>query len=374
MNRTILPFFSALAVSLVLLAGCSESIDGQESSTEEAAIVAAPGQTRTVRVTAMAIEARSFEEIIPLTGTVSAPLDASLSAQAAGTLLSLLETGTRVQEGDVVAKLDDRLIRAALDQARGTLSSVESQARLAEETWRRQEPLYQDSIISVLEYENVLTQRNQAQAALTQAKAAVAQAEQQSENTFVRAPFDGVVEERYVEKGEQLMPGMQVARIVNTRQLKVVAGVPETYSSDIRRGTVADLSFRAYAGGDRKETISFVGSVINPQNRTFQIEIEIDNPNGLLKPAMIVDIKLTRRVMTDQVVIPQTAILRDENGSSVYVAVQSNGGFIAERRAITLGPSYAGQTVVLDGISTGDRVITAGQTSVAEGDNVTVAN
>ena len=193
MNRTILPFFSALAVSLVLLAGCSESIDGQESSTEEAAIVAAPGQTRTVRVTAMAIEARSFEEIIPLTGTVSAPLDASLSAQAAGTLLSLLETGTRVQEGDVVAKLDDRLIRAALDQARGTLSSVESQARLAEETWRRQEPLYQDSIISVLEYENVLTQRNQAQAALTQAKAAVAQAEQQSENTFVRAPFDGVV-------------------------------------------------------------------------------------------------------------------------------------------------------------------------------------
>ncbi|MDA0377985.1 MAG: efflux RND transporter periplasmic adaptor subunit [Bacteroidetes bacterium] len=374
MNRTILPFFSALAVSLVLLAGCSESIDGQESSTEEAAIVAAPGQTRTVRVTAMAIEARSFEEIIPLTGTVSAPLDASLSAQAAGTLLSLLETGTRVQEGDVVAKLDDRLIRAALDQARGTLSSVESQARLAEETWRRQERQETRGRGVGLEYENVLTQRNQAQAALTQAKAAVAQAEQQSENTFVRAPFDGVVEERYVEKGEQLMPGMQVARIVNTRQLKVVAGVPETYSSDIRRGTVADLSFRAYAGGDRKETISFVGSVINPQNRTFQIEIEIDNPNGLLKPAMIVDIKLTRRVMTDQVVIPQTAILRDENGSSVYVAVQSNGGFIAERRAITLGPSYAGQTVVLDGISTGDRVITAGQTSVAEGDNVTVAN
>ena len=378
MSRKLPILFLSLALASFLLTGCSDSTNGQDPEPGSEAVSTSPAsgavQSRTVRVTTMTIEPGTFEDIVPITGSVMAPQDASLSAQAAGTLTEIAESGTRLAEGDVVARLDDRLIRAALEQARASLSSAKSQARLAEETFRRQEPLYQDSIISALEYENVLTQRNQALSVLAQAEAAVAQAEQQLENTLVRAPFPGVIEERFAERGEQLMPGTPVARIVNTRVLKVVAGVPETFAADIRTGTPVDLSFRAYSEGDRTETVSFVGSVINPQNRTFQIEINIDNPSGILKPAMIADVKLTRRVLTDQVVIPQTAILRDENGTSVYLAVESDGRTIAQRRSIELGPSYAGRTVVSSGLSFGDHVITAGQTSVAEGDQISIAN
>lgn len=316
----------------------------------------------------------TFSEIIPITGSVSAPEDASLSAQAAGTLTELVEVGTRVDEGDVVARLDDRLIRAALDQARASLASVESQAQLAEETWRRQEPLYSDSIISALEFENVTTQRNQARAALAQAEAAVAQAEQQFENTYIRAPFPGTVEERFANPGEQVMPGAPVARVVNTRNLKVIAGVPETYAADIRQGTKVLLSFRAYTDDTREETISFVGSVINPQSRTFSIEVAISNSDGILKPAMIADMKVTRRVLENQMVIPQTSILRDENGTSVYVAVNDGGNLVADRKSIRLGPSYAGMTVVSEGLVPGDEVIITGQTSVTEGDVIEVSN
>ncbi|MDE2995308.1 MAG: efflux RND transporter periplasmic adaptor subunit [Bacteroidota bacterium] len=381
MNRNFLILLSSSVLVAVLVSGCGASPEAAASTdsdrSEETATQtpdAGVSNSRTVRVSTLRVEPGVFEEIVPLTGSVTAPQDASLSAQTAGTLIELVSVGTQVDEGAVVARLDDRLIRAGLEQARANLTSSESQFRLAEETYRRQEPLYRDSIISALEWEGVTTQRNQARSVLAQAEAAVAQAEQQLEYTFVRAPFPGTVEERFAERGEQVMPGSPIARVVNTRSLKVVAGVPETYAADIRRGTPVYLSFRAYADGDRDAVVSFVGSVINPQNRTFPAEVEIDNPSGVLKPAMIADVKLTRRVLEDRIIIPQTAILRDENGSSVYVATPSGNGHVADRRAIELGPSYNGRTVVDMGLSTGDLVITAGQTSVAEGDAVVVSN
>ena len=375
MKRILFTFLLLLAPA-ILVAGCSDASNAEDAaanSTEASVSSESPAQ-RIIRVSVLEMAPRTFEEIVPITGSVTAPQDASLSAQTAGTLVELVEVGTRVSENDIVARLDDRLIRAGLEQARANLASAESQARLAEESWRRQEPLFQDSIISALEFENVLTQRNQARSFLAQAQATVTQAEQQLENTIVRAPFSGTVEERFAEKGEQIMPGSPIVRIVNTRNLKVTAGVPETYAADIRRGSSVGISFSAYNGPDRRATVSFVGSVINPQNRTFQIEIDLDNPDGLLKPAMIADVKLTRRKLDGQMVIPQTSVLRDETGTSVYVLETSGSNTVAQRRVVTLGASYQGLTVVSAGLSTGDRVITAGQTAVSDGDQVTVSN
>jgi membrane fusion protein (multidrug efflux system) len=375
MTRLLLAFL-LLFTSALSITGCSDASNADDVATTGMSVSDEPESPaqRIARVSALDMTPRTFQEIIPITGSVMAPSDASLSAQTAGTLTELAAVGTRVESGQVVAQLDDRLIRAGLEQARAALASAESQARLAEETWRRQEPLFQDSIISALEFENVLTQRNQARSTLAQAQAAVAQAEQQLENTLVRAPFAGTVEERFAERGEQVLPGSPIVRVVNTRNLKVTAGVPETYAVDIRRGSGVTLSFRAYTAVDRQATVSFVGSVINPQNRTFQIEIDLDNPDGLLKPAMIADVKLTRRTLSNQMVIPQTAVLRDETGTSVYVVETIAGQTVAQRRSITVGASYEGQTVVTSGLASGDRVITAGQTSVSDGDQVTVAH
>ncbi len=381
MSRSYSCFFGVLSfIAVVFLTACGGSESAEltmNDSGESAAESASNGPTgsaRTIRVSAIEMVPSSFEEILPITGSLSAPQDASLSSQTAGTIVDLVEIGTRVEEGSVIARLDDRIIQAALNQARANLDAVQSQANLMEDMYRRQEPLYQDSIISAIEYENVLAQLNQAKAALAQSEAAVAQAEQQLENTFVKAPFSGIIEERFAEQGEQVMPGMPIARIVNTRRLKVMAGVPETYAADIRKGSSVSVSFRAYGGMTREATVSFVGSVINPQNRTFMIEIDISNDDGLLKPAMIADVQVSRRLLKEQIVLSQTAILRDENGSSVYVIVDTDGQNIAERRQIVLGPSYEGRTVVASGLAAGDRVITSGQTTVAEGDLVEIAN
>lgn len=368
-----------VAVFAAVFAGCgSDSGDRDvtdDSGTASAQAVAGNSdadETRTVRVETIELVPESFEDLIQVTGSLEAPDDALLSAQSSGTVTSLVPIGTSVQAGGVVARLDDRSVQAALRQARATLESAEATAELAEDTFRRQEPLYQDSIISALEYENVRTQLNQARAQLSQAEAGVAQAEQQLENTVIRSPFSGTVEERFVETGEQATPGMPVARVVGLRNLKVVAGVPERYSSDIEIGSDVRVRLRAYDLAPREAEVSFVGSVIDPESRTFRIEITLDNTDRLLKPEMIADLFLTRRVLENRLVVPQTAILRDENGFSVYTVDRSGEVPVARRVDVVPGPTYGGETVVSEGLNAGDEIIITGQNSVTDGDGLEI--
>lgn len=348
--------------STLFVSACGNSSANTEEETSSS--------RRVVKVNTITLSPSTFEEIIPLTGVLSAPNDASLSAQAAGTIIQMVEIGANVNEGNIVARLDDKLIKAALLQARATYESVLASADLAEDTFRRQAPLYSDSIISAIEYETVRTRLNQARAALDQAEAVVVQIEQQLAYTVIRAPFSGIIEERFTDKGEHVLPGTPVARIVDTRNMKVKVGVPERYSADIIKGSSVQISLKAYGGDFLSSSISFVGNVIHPKNRTFMIEVDVANDGRVLKPEMIVDVLITRRILLNQLVLPQSAILRDENGFSVYLIEHSGTNQIATRRQIILGPSYDGQIVVESGLESGQQVITAGHTMVTEGDFV----
>lgn len=361
---------SSLPFVLILgLAACSAP-DSQEPST--AAVDPAAPTRRVVRVETIRVEPSAFEDVIQLTGTVEAPNDATLSAQTGGTLDSIVPLGRFVKSGDVVAVLDADLIQATLEQARASLEAARAQENLAAGLLRRQEALYRDSIVSDLEFENVRTQSLQAQAERARAEAFVHQAEKQLDNTRVRAPFDGTVEERFAEKGEQVMPGSPVARIVNTSSIRVAAGVPERYATNVREGNTATVSFQAYGSDERQGRIRFASRVIDPGSRSFRIEIDLANPDGRLKPAMIANVRIVRERLEDRIVVPQTSILSDESSQSLFVVVAGPNGPQAERRTVILGPSYGGRVVIESGLAAGDEVVVVGQTNVTEGDAVEV--
>lgn len=364
---------SALAFAL-LLAGCAgadEASDAAQSDETTTTATATPN-VRSVRVETLTLQPTNFQNVIELTGSVEAQDDATLSAQSAGTLTSLVELGQTVRAGALVAQIDPKLTTAAVQQAEAAMGVAQAQFDLADDNLKRQEPLYQDSIISAIEYENARAQFNQARASLAQSQALLAQANEQLANTRITAPFTGKVEAHLVERGEQVSPGIPVVRIVNTNQVKVNVGVPERYAADITEGTPVEVSFKAYRGSRRAGTISFVGSVINPNNRTFPIELELDNADGLLKPEMVADVFVTREQLTDVVVVPQSSIVRDETGNSVFLVTDQNGQQVAERRTVALGGSYGGRTVVAEGLQTGDEVIILGQSNVTTGDQVEI--
>lgn len=370
--------FTTLLTLLVLIAaaGCSgETESGQE--TDGAIATASESDTpadtrRQVRVETIRLQPTSFEDVIEITGAVEAQHDATVSAQATGTLVYRVPRGASVPRNGRIAQIDSTLLHASYLQTRAQLDAARAQFDLANDSFKRQEPLFQDSIISAIEFENVRAQLNQAMAQLNQAKAMMSQIREQLENTRVTAPFAGTVETFMAEVGEMVSPGMQVARIVNTRRVKVTAGVPERYANEIEKGSAVRVLFDAYGGAEYTGEVTFVGRAININNRTFPVEIELENEKEMLKPEMVARIYLSREMLEDVIVIPQDAVPLDETGHSVFVVIDENGTLVAERRSITIGPSYAGQVVVESGLYAGDEVVVTGQYSLTNGDAVEV--
>ncbi|MBO6576405.1 MAG: efflux RND transporter periplasmic adaptor subunit [Rhodothermales bacterium] len=378
MSRPLSSVTGGLIVALLLvLAGCAASGEDGSNGDAEPTTTATPAPTtRVVRVETAVVQPTTFEDVVQITGTIEAPNDASLSAQAGGTLEYIAPLGRTVGRGAVVARMDSELLAAALRQAEAILEVQKAQENLAQDNFNRQEPLFQDSIISALEFESVRTQLIQARAQRSQAESAVAQATKALDNTRVLAPFSGTVEEHYADAGEQLLPGSQVLRLVNTSRVNIVAGVPERYASDIQVGSGARASFSAYGIPDIEGVVRFASRVIDPQSRTFRVEVEVNNPDGALKPAMIANLLVTRAVLDQRLVVPITAVLREEDRSSVFVVTSPGDGTVqvAERRPVVLGASYRGLAVVESGLQAGDEIIVVGQTNVTEGDAIEIAN
>lgn len=354
----------ALLVGLAsLLAGC-----GNEGGTETAT---AQDRTR-VRVETLVLEPQRFEDIVEVTGNVDALNDASLSAEASGTLVHVAQRGTRVPEDSVVARVNPRSARAAVEQAQAQVESAQAQYALAQDTYGRQAPLYRDSIISASEFEGVRSQRTQALAALNQAKASLSQAQERLANTRIEAPFSGTVEERLQEPGEQASPGEQVVRLVNTQQVRVEAGVPERYANDLVQGDSVRVRVQSAPLDDRWGRLTFVGNTIDPASRTFPIEVAIDNPERRLKPEMVATVFVVRERLDDVLVAPRSAISRDEDGLDAYTVARTDSGAVVQSQRVTLGPASGNQVVVRSGLAPGDELVTVGQSDVARGDRVEV--
>ena len=362
--------FTALFV-LLLVAGCAQP---EEANTPTTAEASETPEQRQVRIETIVLRLSSFEDVIELTGTVEAYNDATVSAQISGTLERRAPRGSNVGRNSVIAIVDSTAMYASYLQGRAQLDLAQAQYDLAADTYSRQEPLFQDSIISALEFETVRAQYNQAAAQLSQAKAGVTQLRDQLDHARVTAPFGGTIETYFAEVGEQVAPGMPIVRIVNTRRVKVVAGVPERYANDIETGDRVRVAFDTYGASERTGTVSFAGRAINRGNRTFPIEILMENQDLALKPEMVASVFLTRDEIKEVLVVPQSALPLDETGHSVFVVVERDGQQIAERRRIDLGPSYAGMVVVESGLEAGDEIVVNGQYNLTEGDAVEVVN
>jgi len=339
-------------LAALTLAGCGLQ------DTDEAGKVTTSGRVLNVEVAA--VEPRDFSEVIRLSGTVVADRDVLVSAEESGIVTEVLvDKGSQVIQGQPIARIDDRLLSSQVAQAT-------AQAALAGEVWMRRQRLFEeDNVGSELAY---LEAKYQAQ----QAAAALATLQRRLERTVVLAPIKGVLDDLTVEVGAMVNPGTPVARIVGLDPIKVAAGVPERYASDIRPGSRATVIFDALEAQTFAVTIGFVGAAVNPSNRTFPIELSLPNPGRAVKPEMVADVAVVRRVVSGALVVPRDAVVRVEGGYSVFVAVAHDGLETVESRSVTLGPSQGNEVVITTGLRAGDRLGVVGQKQVAAGDRVRV--
>jgi len=348
---------AALSVSALAAAGCggdADSGDAQAAAPTDSAYV------RVINVEVRPVEVTSFVERIRLTGTAQATQDVTVAAEESGRIEEVVvEKGARVSQGQPLLRIDDSILRAQVEQAR-------ARAMLAEEVWQRRKRLYEDdqvgSAVAYLE----------ARATAEETAANLDVLEERLDRTVVRAPFDGILDDRMVELGETVSPGTPVARVVQLDRIEVTAGVPERYSPDVEVGSRATVSFPVLPDRTFEGEITFVGSTVNPRNRTFPVEFSLDNPNGVVKPEMVANIAVVRQTRDNAVVVPQEALVRTEDGFRAFVVDESADPAVARARDVVVGPAQENTVVIEEGLSSGDLLVVVGQQQVAEGDRVRI--
>lgn len=346
--------FAALSLPLLVAACGGDARAGEQEGGAQ------PQLTRVINVETAVLARAPFTEVVRITGTVQANRDVMVSAEESGLIREVLvERGAAVRSGQALARVDDALLRNQVDEAR-------ARADLARETWERRRRLFEDDGVG-----NELAYL-EARYGAEQAEAAARALEERLARTVIRAPFDGVVENREVEVGSMVSPGTATFRIVEVDPIKVTGGVPERFAADIDRGTAVRVTFDPLRGDVYEGTLSFSGVTVNPRNRTFPVETVIRNPGQRVKPEMVANLELVRRELEAALVVPQDALIRVEEGFVAFVVVDREGETFAERRHLRLGGSQRNLVVVEEGLESGDHLIVVGQQQVAHGDRVRV--
>jgi len=197
----------------------------------------------------------------------------------------------------------------------------------------------------------------------------VAQAKAMLSKTEIRAPFSGTIDEVFVEIGQVVSAGPQgLMRIVNLNNMYVSTSIPESYIGKLKVGTQVDV-FLTSLNKNYKGKVRQIGNFINPNNRSFGIEVSIPNPENLLRPNQVAKLKVIDYTVKNAIVVPSNVIQEDGKGNQfVFVATNSDGKTATAKKAmVTIGKSSDNVTEILSGLSANDIIVIEGVNTISEG-------
>ncbi len=196
------------------------------------------------------------------------------------------------------------------------------------------------------------------------------------QDTALKAPLNGLVLQKSVEKGTLVSPGKTGFVVADTSSVKAAFGVADIAVPEMKLGSKLSVETETMPGTEFLGQITSVFPAADPKSRVFNVEVTIPNQNHLLRPGMIVSLRVGRsEALQAQPVVPLNAIVKsttDPNGYAVFVVTEQGGRQIARVRNVKLGETYGNTIAVTDGVKEGDRVITTGVTLVRDGDSVKV--
>jgi RND family efflux transporter MFP subunit len=219
-------------------------------------------------------------------------------------------------------------------------------------------------------------QTAQAAARIKTAEALTEEAAIPLADTALKAPMSAVVIERKVEVGQLVSPGTPAFTLADLTSVKAAFGVPDLALRQIKLGDALKLSTDSLPGQEFTGRVTRVSPSADQSSRVFEVEVTIQNAQGLLKPGMIASIQVGEEVARAEMpVVPLTAIVRSKespNAYAVYVVEEQGGKQRARLRNVALGEAVGNGIVVTDGVKVGETVITNGATLVADGEDVQV--
>ena len=302
----------------------------------------AGGAESLLPVDVVVMQYSSVTDRIFSSGTVEANERIDLRAEVTGIVEAIyLTEGSRVQEGDLLLKINDSELQAQKSRA-------EYRYNLAAQQEERQRRLLEKGGVSQEDYDATLNQVNVFRSEMQLIDA-------QLEKTEIRAPFSGRIGLKYVSKGQFIGPDQPIASLQELDRVKIDFSVPERYAGRVQTG---DLMRFDVQGIDS----TFVGEVyaieprINTDTRTLSLRAISDNPEFLLYPGAFANIELVLEEIEEALMVPTISLIPGLNSQKVYVAVDG----MVEERIVKTGIRTSEKVQILEGLNPGDQVLTTG--------------
>lgn len=365
-----------------------------------------PAPTAAVPVTTATATERPIRRFIVATGTLTAQEQADVAAEVAGRIVATpVERGTHVVSGAELVRVADTEVGAQAQEAEANARQIEARlaivnggtfemdkvpevasaraaADLAQADFDRARMLVERKLLSQADFDRSRTQaestRRQYEAArntmeqqyqsLIAARARMALARKALADTVVRAPFEGVVEQRLVSAGDYVTKGTKVASVMRTNPLRVELTVPQPFISQVSAGRSVTFEVDAYPGETFTGQIRFVSPALKVDSRALIVEAVVANDSGRLKPGFFATARIEEATERPAILVPHSAVRLVSGSPRVYVV----SGTHAEERIVTTGQTVGDAFEITSGLSAGDTVATTNVALLVDGASLDV--
>lgn len=304
------------------------------------------------------IKPETFRHFIEVQGTVETDYNILIPAEKPGLVKEIyVEKGDEVEKGEILAEIDDIITKS-------TIEEVENGLELAKIVYERQKRLWDKNIGSEIQYLEAKNNKESLEKKLETLY------ESYNKRKII-APINGVVDEIMIKEGEMAMAGVGAIRVVQLKSLKIKANISEKYISSIKKGDTVRVTFPG-VGFCCTKPIEAVSQVINPDSRTFQIEIDLSHEQNTLKPNMVAVLEIFDYTSEEAIVVPLNTVQKKGNENFIFLAVNENNNWMAKRKAVKTGLYQGDKLEILEGLNFGDKIITVGFQNIADGELIRV--
>jgi len=340
-------------------------------------------EEREVPVKVFVIKPASISKSIKLTGAISSTEDVILYSKISEKLESInVKAGESVKEGQILAVQYNELLKQGVDAAEASLKNAQAQVNLVIQEFERSERLYKQNAVSQQQYDQILTQKQAAEAGLEQASAMMKQAKEQYQNSFIKAPFSGTVAAVYYEVNQMVPAGQPVIHLIGSGGMKAKLKVTAKDIPYIKQGLKTIIKFPSIPDTEFSGVVSSINKAVDAFTKSLEIEVQLNEKDARLKSGLFGEFYIEVTAKENTVVIPENALSRQteviiDRDKGIQTPVRKHYVFVvkesrAELIEVEPGISSNGRIEITSGMNNGDTLIIVGQNIVDEGQKVKV--
>jgi membrane fusion protein (multidrug efflux system) len=316
--------------------------------------------SKAILVSTFMAEKRPFEHKAEVRGSVESKKNVLIAAQAGGEIKRVhVREGQNVSKGQTLVSLDAEIIR-------NTIAELKTSLELATSVYERQAKLWEQKVGTEIQYLQAKNNKESLERRL-------ATAYSQLDQAILKAPFSGTVDQLPAKEGELASPGMPLVRLVSMDDSYIKADVSERFIGKFKAGDPVEVFFPS---NDQRlnSKISSVSQVINPENRTFIVEVQLPKVSFVVKPNQVVVLELRDYVSEATWAVPTRIIQKDEDGPFIFIVDNRGERMLARKVHVTTGITSKTETEILEGLEGSEVIVNEGYRDLTEGVEVIIAS